>query len=329
MQLPRRQIMRLAASAAALPIVSFVAIAEDFPSRPITWVVPFPAGGPVDTLARIVTEPMSRLLGQPIVIENVSGAAGSVGVGRVARAPPDGYTLIQGIWSTHVLNGAVYSLSYDVLNDFAPIAHLTDASQIVVARKSVPADDLQGLIAWLQTNPDKALAGTAGAGSPQHVFGLLFQNITGTRFGFVHYRGAAPAMQDLVAERIDLIIADSVTALSQIRGGTIKAYAVTSNTRMPAAPDIPTVDEAGLPTFHTSVWNGVWAPKGTPAPVIGKINAAIVKSLADPTLRARIEQIGPVVVGREEQTPEALGALQKAEIAKWWPVIKAAGIKAE
>jgi tripartite-type tricarboxylate transporter receptor subunit TctC len=321
--------MRLAAGAAALPIVSFVAIADDFPIRPITWVVPFPAGGPVDTLARIVTDPMSRLLGQPIVIENVSGAAGSIGVGRVARAPPDGYTLIQGIWSTHVLNGAVYSLSYDVLNDFAPIAHLTDASQIVVARKSMPADDLQGLIAWLQTNPAKALAGTAGAGSPQHIFGLLFQIITETRFGFIHYRGGDPAMQDLVAERIDLIIADSVTALSQIRGGTIKAYAVTSNTRMPAALDIPTVDEAGLPTFHTSVWNGVWAPKGTPAPVIEKINAAIVKSLADPALRARIEQIGPTVVAREEQTPEALGALQKAEIAKWWPVIKAAGIKAE
>ena len=193
----------------------------------------------------------------------------------------------------------------------------------------MPANDLQGLIAWLKTNPDKALAGTAGAGSPQHVFGLLFQNITGTRFGFVHYRGGAPAMQDLVAERIDLIIADSVTALSQIRRGTIEAYAVTSNTRMPAALDIPTVNEAGLPAFHTSVWTGVWALKGTPTPVIGKINAAIVKSLADPTLRARIEQIGPVVVGREEQTSEALGALQKAEIAKWWPIIKAAGIKAE
>jgi len=326
----RREFIALVGGAAtALLIVPLVANAEDFPNRPITWVVPFPAGGPVDTLARIVTEPMSRLLGQPIVIENVSGAAGSIGVGRVARAPPDGYTLIQGIWSTHVLNGAVYNLSYDVFDDFTPIAHLTDASQIVVARKSMPADDLQGLIAWLQANPDKALAGTAGAGSPQHVFGLLFQNVTGARFSFVHYRGGAPAMQDLVAERIDLIIADSITALSQIRGGTIKAFAVTSKTRMPAARDIPTVDEAGLPTFHTSVWNGVWAPKGTPTPVIGKINAAIVESLADPALRARIEQIGPEVVGREEQTPEALGTLQKAEIAKWWPIIKAAGIKAE
>jgi tripartite-type tricarboxylate transporter receptor subunit TctC len=326
----RREFIRLVGgAAAALPIVSFVAIAEDFPSRPITWVVPFPAGGPVDTLARIVTEPMSRLLRQPIIIENVSGAAGSIGVGRVARAPPDGYTLVQGIWSTHVLNGAVYRLSYDVFNDFAPIAHLTDASQFVVARKSMAADDLQGLIAWLRANPDKALAGTAGVGSPQHVFGLLFQNLTGTRFGFVHYRGGAPVMQDLVAERIDMIIADSVTALPQIRGGTIKAYAVTSKMRMPAALDIPTVDEAGLPTFHTSVWTGVWAPKGTPAPLIEKINAAIVKSLADPALRARIEQIGPEVVGRDEQTPEALGALQKAEIAKWWPIIKAAGIKAE
>src|SRR5215510_8912447 len=228
MQIARRQIMRLAAGATAFPIVSFVAIAEDFPSRPITWVVPFPAGGPVDTVARIMTDPMSRLLQQPIVIENVSGAAGSIGAGRVARAPPDGYMLIHGIWSTHVVNGAVYRLSYDVFDDFAPIAHLTDASQIVVARKCA-----------------------------------------------------------------------------------IKAYAVTSKTRMPAAAEIPTVDEAGLPTFHTSVWTAVLAPKNTPAPVIGKINTAIVESLADPALRARIEQIGPTVVAREEQTPEALGAFHK------------------
>jgi tripartite-type tricarboxylate transporter receptor subunit TctC len=199
----------------------------------------------------------------------------------------------------------------------------------VVARKSMPADDLQGLIAWLRANPDNAWAGTAGAGSPQHIFGLLFQKATGTHFGFVHYHGGAPATQDLVAGRVDLIIADTVTAIPQIRGGTIKAYAVTSKTRMPAAPDIPTVDETGLPTFHTSVWTGVWAPKAMPAPVIGKINAAIVESLADPGLRARIEQIGPEVVAREEQTPEALCALHKAEIAKWWPLIKAAGIKAE
>jgi tripartite-type tricarboxylate transporter receptor subunit TctC len=325
----REFIALLGGTAAALPIVSFVANANDFPNRPITWVVPFPVGGPVDTLARIVTERMTGVLGQPIVIENVSGAAGSIGVGRVARAPPDGYTLIHGIWSTHVVNGAVYKLSYDVFNDFAPIAHLTDASQIVVARKSMPADNLRGLIAWLRANPDKALAGTAGAGSPQHIFGLLFQKDTGTHFGFVHYRGGAPATQDLVAERVDLIIADSVTAIPQIRGGTVKAYAVTSMKRMPAVPDVPTVDEAGLPAFHTSVWTGVWAPKGTPGPVIDKVNAAIVESLADPALRARIEQIGPEVVAREEQTPEALGALQKAEIAKWWPMIKAAGIKAE
>jgi tripartite-type tricarboxylate transporter receptor subunit TctC len=198
--------MRWAAGAAALPIGSFVAIAEDYPSRPITWVVPFPVGGPQDTLARILTERMSGLLGQPIVIENVGGAAGSIGVGRVARAPSDGYTIIQGIWSTHVVNGVVYKLSYDVFNDFAPIAHVTDVSQIVVARKSMQADNLQDLIAWLRANPDKAWAGTAGAGSPQHIFGLLFQEVTGTRFGFVHYRGGAPATQDLVGGWVDLII---------------------------------------------------------------------------------------------------------------------------
>jgi tripartite-type tricarboxylate transporter receptor subunit TctC len=223
MKLPRRKFLHLAVGAVALPPASRIARAETYPTRPITVIVPFAAGGPVDTLARIVMDRMREILGQPIIIEDITGAAGSIGVGRVAHAAPDGYTLSIGIWSTHVVNGAVYKLSYDVLNDFAPIALLTDNAQIIVSRKTMPADDLQGFIAWLEANPDKAIAGTAGVGSPPHVFGILFQKATGARFGFVHYRGTAPAMEDLVAGRIDLIIADQVTSLVQIRGGTVKA----------------------------------------------------------------------------------------------------------
>ena len=314
--------------AASLVCVDGV-MAQNYPTQPITMVVPFPAGGPVDTLARIVTERIRPLLGQPVIVENVTGAAGSVGVGRVARAPPDGYTLINGIWSTHVVNGAVYKLKYDVLNDFAPIALLTNNPQLIVAKKSMVANDLQGFIAWLRANPDKALAGTAGVGSPQHVMGVLFQNATGTRFQFVHYRGGAPAMQDLVAEHIDLIISDLVTSLPQIRTGNIKAYAVTSSDRLASAPEISTVDEAGLPGFHTAVWNAIWAPKGTPEVIIAKLNAAIVDSLSDSTVRERLADLGQQVVPRDQQTPNTLAALHKAEIEKWWPIIKAANIKAE
>src|SRR5262245_37675545 len=240
------------------------ASAQTYPSKPVTIVVPFSAGGPLDTRARSLAEHMRSSLGQPIIIENVTGAAGSLGVGRVARSAPDGYTLGIAIWSTHVVNGAIYALQYDVLNDFEPVALLTNNSQLIVGKKTLPANDLKGLVAWLKANPDQALAGTAGVGSPQHIIGILFQNATGTRFRFVHYRGGAPAMQDLVAGQIDLIIADLTTSLPQVRAGSVKPYAFTGRSRSAAAPEVPTADEAGLPGFYTSVWSAIWAPKGTP-----------------------------------------------------------------
>jgi tripartite-type tricarboxylate transporter receptor subunit TctC len=329
MKLPRRDFVRLAAGVAALPVASRTAMAQAYPSRSITMVVPFAAGGPVDTLARILAERMRASLGQTVVIENVTGAGGSIGTGRVARAAPDGYTLVIGIWTTHVVNGAIYALQYDVLNDFEPVALLANNPQVIVAKKSMPANDLKGLIAWLKLNPDKASAGTAGVASPQHVLGVFFQSATGTRFQFVHYRGGGPATQDLVAGQIDLIIGDQVTSLPQIRSGNIKAYAVTNKNRLTAAPDIPTVDEAGLPGFYTTVWNAIWAPKGTPKNVIMKLNAAVVGELADSAIRRRLADLGQQIVPRDQQTPEALAAFHRAEIEKWWPIIKGANIKGE
>jgi tripartite-type tricarboxylate transporter receptor subunit TctC len=329
MKLPRRDFVRLAAGVAALPVASRTAMAQAYPSRSITMVVPFAAGGPVDTLARILAERMRASLGQTVVIENVTGAGGSIGTGRVARAAPDGYTLVIGIWTTHVVNGAIYALQYDVLNDFEPVALLANNPQVIVAKRSMLANDLKGLIAWLKLNPDKASAGTAGVASPQHVLGVFFQSATGTRFQFVHYRGGGPATQDLVAGQIDLIIGDQVTSLPQIRSGNIKAYAVTNKNRLTAAPDIPTVDEAGLPGFYTTVWNAIWAPKGTPKNVIMKLNAAVVGELADSAIRRRLADLGQQIVQRDQQTPEALAAFHSAEIEKWWPIIKGANIKGE
>jgi tripartite-type tricarboxylate transporter receptor subunit TctC len=302
---------------------------ETYPSRPITMVVPFAAGGPVDTLTRFLAERMRPLLGQPILIENVTGAGGSIGVGRVARAAPDGYTLVNGIWSTHVVNGAMFNLPYDVFGDFEPVALLTNGSQLIVIKKANPANNLTEFIDWLKANPNKASAGTAGVGSPQHIFGIQFQNATGTRFQFIHYRGGAPATQDLVAGQIDLVIADQVTALPQIHGGTIKALAYTGRSRLAAAPDIPTAEAAGLPGYVTSVWNAIWAPKGTPKDVVAKLNAAVVEALADDATRAKLASLGQLVVPRDQHGSETLRALHKAEIEKWYPIIKAAGVKAE
>jgi tripartite-type tricarboxylate transporter receptor subunit TctC len=329
MNLPRRQFLYLAAGAAALPAVSRIAWAQTYPSRPITMIVPFPPGGLADVIGRIAAEGMRASLGQSIIIENVGGANGSVGTGRVARTAPDGYTLGLGIWNTHVGNAATYALQYDVVKDFEPIALLADAPLLLVAKKAIPANDLKELIAWLKANPDKASMGTVGAGSPGHLLGLLLQQETGTRFGLVAYRGAAPQTQDLVAGQIDMGIANPATALPHVQAGSIKAFAVTAKNRLAVAPDIPSVDEAGLPGLYFSLWAGLFAPKGTPRDIIDKLNSAAVDTLSDPNMRHKLAAQGFEIPPREQQTPEALGAYQKAEIEKWWPIIKAANIRAE
>jgi tripartite-type tricarboxylate transporter receptor subunit TctC len=316
-------------TACGLAGVNVAAGAQIYPSRPVTLVVPWPTGGPSDGPARLLAERMRVSLGQSVIVENVSGASGSAGTGRVARAAPDGYTLMQGNFSTHVINAAVFKLPYDVQKDFEPISPLGQQSFLITTKKTMPAKTLSDLIAWLKANPDKAVQGTGGPGGMPHLIGVFFQKETGTRFGFVPYRGTAVAINDLVAGHIDMLIDTANNTLPHVRAGAIKAYAVTAKVRLPAAPDVPTVDEAGLPGFHFASWQAFFAPKGTPTPIMEKVHAAVVDALADPEVQRRLADLGVEIFPREQQTSESLAALQQADIEKWWPIIKAANIKPE
>jgi tripartite-type tricarboxylate transporter receptor subunit TctC len=319
--------MRLLFALLSLCLGVLPARAADYPNHTITFVVPFAAGGPTDTLSRVVAEEMSRILGQSIIIENVAGAGGSVGVERVVRSLPDGYTISVGNWSTHVLNGVMYHLDYDLVTDLAPVALLPSAPQVIVARKDIKADNLAELIAWIKSN--RATLGTAGVGSAGHVSAILFEQKTGTELTLVHYRGGGPAMTDLVGGHIDLMIDQSTTSLPQIRQHAIKAFAVTGPGRLSSDPGIPTTEEAGLKDFRVAVWHGLWAPKGTPVAVVNALAAAARQALSNPRLTERLTSVGQTVPEPEQISPAGLGSLQQAEITKWWPIVKAANLKSE
>jgi tripartite-type tricarboxylate transporter receptor subunit TctC len=319
--------MRLTVAFLAASVVS--AAAQTYPSRPITVIVPYPAGGPTDTLARILADHMKGTLGQPVIVENVSGAAGATGVGRAARAAPDGYTVSIGHWNTHVVLGATMNLSFDVLNDFEPVSLLADTPIWMTARKSLPAKDITELVAWLKERDGKATAGTVGVGGASDVNGAYFKEVTGTKFQFVPYRGSAPLNQDLVAGHIDLYLGMVAATYPLVRSGQIKAYATMTKARWPGAPDIPTMEEAGIKGLYATFWHGLWMPKGTPREIVARLNTAVQSALADGTVRKRFEEQGQDVPSREQQTPEGLRSHQKAEIDKWWPIINAAGIKTQ
>jgi len=323
--------MQRFALAALIALTTFTgyALADDFPSHPVTIVVPFSAGGPSDAMARILAERMKTSLGESVVVENVTGAGGSIGVGRAVRSPPDGYTISFGHLGTHVANGAIYKLGFDLVSDLEPVVLLPSNPMIIVSKNAVPAKTLQELLAWLKARPTPAAAGTAGAGSGSHIAGLYFENVTGIKLQYVPYRGTGPAMNDLVGGQIDLIVDQTSNSIGQVRAGNIRAYAVTADKRLSSAPDVPTTDEAGLPGFHMTLWSGMWVPKGTSGDIVRKLNAAAIEAMNDPSVRKQLENLGLQLPPEERLSPAALGAWQKAEIGKWWPMIKAANVKVD
>ena len=323
--------MRSAVLAALIAMLTCggAAMADNFPSRLITIVVPFSAGGPSDAVARVLAERMKTTLGGTIVVENVTGAGGSIGVGRAVRSPADGYTISFGNLGTHVANGAIYRLGYDLVTDLEPVMLLPSNPMIIVSKNAVPAKSLKELIAWMKARPAPVSVGTAGAGSASHIAGLYFESVTGIKLQYVPYRGTAPAMNDLVAGQIDLMIDQTANAISQVRAGTIRAYAITDSKRIESEPDIPTTDEAGIAGLHMTLWSGLWVPKNTPKVIIAKLNAAAIDALNDPAVRKQLESLGLQLPPSDQLSPEALGAWQKAEIAKWWPMIKNANVRVD
>jgi tripartite-type tricarboxylate transporter receptor subunit TctC len=315
--------------AAAILAMAWTAAAEaqTYPSKSVTMIVPFPAGGATDTLGRFLAEKMRERLGQPVIIENVAGAGGSIGVGRAVRAPADGYVIQIGTSTTNMLLGGLYSLQFDLINDLDPIVLIANEPLMIVAKKALPAKDLKELIAWMTANPDKASIGIPAVGGTGHLAGLSFLKETGTKAQFIPYRGNGPALQDLVAGNIDMQIEPASNFYGQLKAGTVKAFAITSAQRVGAAPDVPTTAEAGLPAFRASLWYGLWAPKGTPKEIVAKLNATMLNVFDDAAVKKRFAELGLSSPARDQQSPDALRAFQKSEAAKWWPIIKAANIQ--
>ncbi|HEY5379517.1 MAG TPA: tripartite tricarboxylate transporter substrate-binding protein [Pseudolabrys sp.] len=323
-----KKLLFAAAVAAAVQIAP-AALAQNYPSRPITMVVPLSVGGSTDVIGRIIAQGMGEALGQTMVVENTTGAGGTIGEGRISRATPDGYTVGIGQWGTNVATGAIYNLPYDLMKDFEPIGLIATQPFFITARKTMPANNLKELIAWLRENGDKTNVGNSGVGSPSHVGGILLQQAVGAPMTMVPYRGAGDSTAALLAGQIDLLLNTPALSVSQMKAGSIKVYAVTSKERIAMAPDVPTTDEAGLPGFYFSFWHALWAPKGTPKPIVDKLNAALKTALANSSTRKKLVDLAQEIFPVDEQSPEALRKFQQAEIDKWWPIIKKAGIKAQ
>jgi tripartite-type tricarboxylate transporter receptor subunit TctC len=323
-----RKLLIATVIAAAVQIAP-VALAQNYPSRPITLVVPLSVGGSTDVIGRIIAQGMGEALGQTIVVENTTGAGGTIGEGRISRANPDGYTIGIGQWGTNVATGAIYKLPYDLMKDFEPIGLIATQPFFIVARKTMPANNLKELLAYLRQNGDKMNVGNSGIGSPSHVSAILFEKAAGVKLTMVPYRGAGDSTTALLAGQIDVMLNTPALSVSQMKAGSIKVYAVTAKQRIALAPDVPTTDEAGLPGFYFSFWHALWAPKGTPKPIVDKLNAALKTALANPATRKKLIDLAQEIFPPEEQSPEALRKFQQAEIDKWWPIIKEAGIKAQ